>query len=195
MLVTKPAPGPPAPSPDFVEDQGHVTCVTQLAHALGEAIGVDVDAALSLDGLHEHAGRLVVDGGGERVEIAGLDVREPGNLGAEARADRRVARRRDHCQRAPVKALLQRDELPPPRRFRLPAQACELHRPFVRLRAAVAEKRLAGERVAIQPLRQFDLWFTVKCITDVPQPLRLLRRGGDQLRMRMPEDRPAESCE
>ena len=49
--------------------------VAEFADLGGEALGVEVDAALALDRLHDDAGGLVVDGALEGVEVARLDVR------------------------------------------------------------------------------------------------------------------------
>src|SRR5688500_1476657 len=74
------------------------------------------------------AAGLSTDGRGEGVAIPRFALGEPRRVRAEARADGRVAGGGDHRQRAPVKALAERNNLPPRRGLVPAAQARQLHR-------------------------------------------------------------------
>ena len=52
-----------------------------------------------------------------------------------------------------------------------------------------------GNAWRFEPLGELDLRLGVERVADVPEPLGLLRRGADEVRVAVPEDRPAEAGE
>src|SRR5581483_7347201 len=122
MLIPEPPPGPAAAGPDFIEDQREPVLVAQLAH-LRRVVGwVKVNAALTLHRLHDDTGRLPVDRGFERLEVARLDLDKAGDIRRKARPNRRIAGGGDHRQRSAMKSLVQRVDLSAPRRLFVAAQ-------------------------------------------------------------------------
>ena len=195
VLVAEPAAGAAAAGPYFVEDEGDALLIAEGADLGGVFGGVEVDAAFSLDRLDDDACGFVIDGLFEGFDVAGFDLKEAGDGGFEALFYGRISRGRDHRQRAAVKTFLKRDDFPTFGRRFVAAQTGEFACRFVGFEAAVAEKRLPLEGVAIELFRQRDLRLGMIRVSDVPELLRLRRRRGDESRMAVAEDGAAEAGE
>ena len=136
----------------LVDDHQEVLLVAERADALHELVRRRRDAAFALHRLEHDRDRLVVHRGLDGSQIVVVGIGEADRQGIVSLLAPRLRRRRDRRERAAMEALAHRHDLvaPPVRRAPL---ACELDRRLVRLRARVAEERLATKARDLHELR------------------------------------------
>jgi hypothetical protein len=134
---------------DLVEDQGDVALRAQRTHLAEIAGRRNDDAGLALDRLHEKRDRVVVEGLGERLEVAERHDPKPWSKRAEAATRVRVGAESDDRERAAVKVVGADDDLRAVRRHALDLVAPLAHgleRGLDRLGAAVHRQDLVRAR-------------------------------------------------
>src|SRR5262249_56400445 len=102
VVVAPQAPGPRHARLDLVDDQERARLVAELAQPAQIVLLADVDAALALDALDDHAGGAVVDRALHRAQVVVGHVLETGDERLEAVVVLLLAGRRNGGERAPV---------------------------------------------------------------------------------------------
>ena len=168
---------------DFVEDQGDLAFVAQLAQMLQEFDLRRVDASLALDGFH-HDGRglLLRNRFFEGFDLVEREVDHARDHGLEPFVVLGLGRGADGAVGAAVKGVLEGHDLVlgfPADVGRPPAR--ELQGRLDGLRPAVAEEHPGREGVIHEQLRELHVGFRVVQVGDVHQLRGLLRHGADDL--------------
>jgi hypothetical protein len=196
MLIAEPSPGAAAAGPDLVEDQRQAVLIAQLAHLRGEIRRIQIHAPFALDRLHDDPAVSSSTARASASISPAQPARIPGTIGSNPALTAGFPVAEIIASERPWKLLFSEMIFHRLGDCSAAAQARQFARRFVGLQSAVAEKRLAG-KCALRASRSanFDLRLGVKRVADMPELQRLRPGRGDQFRMAMPQDRPAESGE
>jgi len=94
----------------FVEEKKHAPLVAELAHCTQETVRRHDNAGLALDRLDQDGAGVFVDGGGERIDVAEVEVAETRGEGTEVGAVRLFGGEADDGAAAAVKIAARDDD-------------------------------------------------------------------------------------
>ena len=156
--------GPRHTALDFVKQEQRVMLIRQFAQPLQELALRRTHAAFALHGFNQERRRAGIHRRFRRRQIAERHIFETRQQGQEIMVHLFLIARRNRCHRAPVKGVVEGDNLKPARMARrLVIGARGFHRAFHRLRAAVGKEYGVGEGRVDNPLRKgLPLRATVK---------------------------------
>ena len=179
------APEAPDAGLNLVQEQERAGRVARLAKCFQEARRRRQDAAFALNRLDDHGANVRLHLLLHRVDVAVVDVRHVAEL-SEALAILRRSGHRERAQRAPVKAVVERDDAGA-RRFTLGVEvpARQLQKRFVRLRAGVAEERAVHLGAPAKLVGEQDVRRVVEVVRRVDDLRGLIADGFDVRRMRV----------
>src|SRR4029453_2766863 len=138
LLIREPVAGAAAAGLDLVKDEQQALLVAQLPQPLQKAGGRNLNTAFALNRLDEDGAGLVGGQLAGRFQVAIGGILKTGDERAEPLVIFGLGRRGERAERAAVEAAREGDDLV----AAFAVQSSKLDRRLVRLRAAVAEKRL-----------------------------------------------------
>ena len=189
VLVGEQAPGAADAGLDLIEDQQRAPLSGDVPAGLEKRRGGDTHPSFALHRLDQHRSGLGRHRRSQRVTIVERHVAEAFGQGLEALLHLLLTGGRQRGQRAPMERVQHRDDLEAARAvFCMRPTPRQLDRRFVRLRPAVAEEDLVGERMVHEGPRQFDLGFGIEQIRGMDQPQGLLLQRQRDFRMAVAED-------
>lgn len=179
----------------LVEDQQQIVLVGQFAQTFQVSGGGKIDAPFSLDRFqHDRAG-FRVDQARRGIEVSERCMRKTRKHGADAGVVLRLAGRAQGAHGAAMEAVEHRNDFEP---ARAAAKASQLDGGFVRLGAAIGEKRLGAARPAragAECFGQLTLQFGVPGVGNVNQLADLIAHRFDDTRRAMAQDAAAPAGE
>ena len=190
MLESKPGSGAAGAALHFVEHEQPVVLVADRAQPRQVIRMADVDAAFTLDQLHQHGDDIAVACGHaahrfEVVERNSDEAREEQRL--ETRLRFAAAGRRERRDRASVERFIHDDDRGGLDAFLMPVKARELDRRLVRLASGIAEENTfhAGDRG--KAIGELLLQRDLVDVRRVDEHAHLLAQHGGEARMRVTE--------
>ncbi len=183
LLVGEPGAGATDAGLHLVEPQQRAVPGGDLAGCREVAVRWDDDPGLALDGFEDDGGTGVVDGGGERLDVAVGDEGDVTRQRLEGLAVGRLRRQGQRAHGATVEGALGRDQPGPA------GAAGELQGRLVGLGAGVAEEDppVCPLEESQEPLGEPHLRLGGEEVGDVPERRQLGRDGLDDRRVRVAE--------